>query len=135
MTNEKRNPQNERPVELVLNDPATWAVSNLDLVAETVRDNPFVEYAQVFWNTYQGPFSDIPCNEPLRSVIIRAKRSHPTYASIPDEEYLGDVMALMGTKMLVAHEGMPDHEIRDADLRGSGRLREMSGCQDRPGDQ
>ncbi len=98
--NEERNLQN-RPVELVLDNPATWAVSNLDIVAETVRDNPSVEYAQAFWNTYQGHFSDIPCNRPLRTMIICAKRSHPTYARIPDEEYLGDVIALMGERMLL----------------------------------
>ncbi len=100
---------------LVLEDPSTWTVSSLDQVAEAVRANPSARYAPAFWNTYRGPFSDIPCNEPLRSVIIRAKRSHPTYAPIPDEEYLGDVMALMGTKMLL--DWIPSRETLEHYIR------------------
>ena len=100
---------------LVLENPSTWTVSSLDRVAEAVRANPFAEYAPAFWNTYKGPFSDIPCNEPLRSVIIRAKKSHPTYAPIPDEEYLGDVMALMGVRRLL--DWIPSRETLEHYIR------------------
>lgn len=54
----------------------------------------------MFWNVYRGPFSNIPCNEPLRSIIIKARKSYSTYYPIPEEEYLGDVIALMGEKLL-----------------------------------
>lgn len=78
-----------------LNNPFTWTVSNIDKVAEAVKYHPSAEYAPTFWNTYDGSFNTIPCNKPLRSLIIRAKRPHPAYAPIPDEEYLGDVTAMM----------------------------------------
>ncbi len=54
----------------------------------------------MFWNVYRGPFSNIHCNEPLRSIIIKARKSYSTYYPIPEEEYLGDVIALMGEKLL-----------------------------------
>ena len=85
---------------LVLDDPSTWNDGNIDQVAASVKAGPLAGYAPAFWNIYKGPFSDIPCNEPLRSIITRAKRSHGTYAAIPDMEYLGDVIAMMGMKAL-----------------------------------
>ena len=86
--------------EFQLNNPLTWTINNIDKVAEAVKLNPKEEYTSIFWNTYKGSFSDIPCNEPLREIILKAKKSHSTYHTISDEEYLGDVMALMGMKML-----------------------------------
>lgn len=78
-----------------LHDPSTWTDSNIDRVAAAVKRHPSADYAAAFWNTYAGPFGTVPGNLPLRSLIIRAKRPHSAYALIPDEEYIGDVTALM----------------------------------------
>lgn len=78
-----------------MNNPSTWNDSNIDRVAAAVKRHPSADYAVPFWNTYAGPFGTVPCNLTLRSLIIRAKRPHSAYALIPDEEYIGDVTALM----------------------------------------
>lgn len=83
-----------------INNPSTWTDSNIDQVAAAVKHNPSADYATAFWNTYAGPFGTIPANLPLRSLIIRAKRPHSAYARIPDEEYIGDVTALMWDRRL-----------------------------------
>ncbi len=78
-----------------LNNPFTWSDSNIDQVAAAVKRHPSADYTEVFWNTYAGPFGTVPSNLPLRSLILRAKRPHSAYSLIPDEEYIGDVTALM----------------------------------------
>lgn len=78
-----------------IKDPLTWTASNIDEVAEMVKDCPSAGHSSAFWNTYAGSFGTIPCNLPLRNMILRAKRFHPAYSMIPEEEYVGDVTALM----------------------------------------
>ncbi len=114
---ERRGPGQD---DLVLGDPSTWNDGNIDQVAASVKADPLAGHAPVFWNVYKGPFSDIPCNEPLRSIIIRSKRSHGTYAPIPDMEYLGDVIAMMGMKAL--RDWSPERET----------LAHYIGCRCRP---
>ena len=99
----------------LLNRPSEWTVRNIDEVAAAVREDPQAEGASAFWNVYRGPFSDIPCNEPLRFIIIKARRSYATYYSIPEEEYLGDVIALMGETML--SDWMPEKESLENYIR------------------
>lgn len=86
--------------KLIVHDPSTWTTVNIDKVAALVKNNPSAEYSSAFWNIYNGPFGDVPCNKPLRSIIIKTKKSHSVYHTISDEEYLGDVIALMGEKVL-----------------------------------
>lgn len=115
----ERNVRKEEK-RLEINNPSTWTVSNIDQVAAAVKHHPSAGYSEVFWNTYAGSFGTIPCNIPLRSMIIRAKHHHSAYAMIPDEEYLGDVTALMWAGML--HDWMPDRES----------LERYIGCRCRP---
>lgn len=105
---------------LEINNPSTWTIANIDQVAAAVKRHPSAGYAEVFWNTYVGSFGTIPCNLPLRSMIIRTKRHHSAYAMMPDEEYLGDVTALMWAGML--SDWMPDRES----------LERYIGCRCRP---
>ncbi len=81
--------------EWEINNPFTWSDFNIDQVAAEVKHHPSADYAAAFWNTYAGPFGTVPCNLPLRSLILRAKRPHSAYSLIPDEEFIGDVTALM----------------------------------------
>lgn len=99
----------------LLNHPSEWTAKNIDEVAAAVREDPQSEGATVFWNVYRGPFSDIPCNEPLRSIIIKARKSYSTYYPIPEEEYLGDVIALMGEKLL--SDWIPEKESLEDYIR------------------
>ncbi len=119
---DKENEKNQRKVRgskardnSLLNRPSEWTAKNIDEVAAVVREDPRAEGASAFWNVYRGPFSDIPCNEPLRSIIIKARKSYSTYYSIPEEEYLGDVIALMGEKML--SDWMPEKESLEDYIR------------------
>ncbi|MDO4330190.1 MAG: hypothetical protein Q4C66_12745 [Lachnospiraceae bacterium] len=99
----------------LLNRPSEWTAKNIDEVAAAVREEPWAEAASAFWNIYRGPFSDVPCNEVLRSIIVKAKRSYATYYPIPEEDYLGDVVALMGEKML--SDWMPEKESLENYIR------------------
>lgn len=90
---EKNRQDKDRDLEI--NNPFTWSDSNIDQVAEAVKCHPSADYTEAFWNTYAGPFNTVPCNLPLRSLILRAKRPHSAYKHIPDEEFLGDVTALL----------------------------------------
>lgn len=101
--------------EQLLNHPSDWTTENIDEVAKAVKLNPLAENASVFWNTYKGPFNDIFYNDPLRAIILKAKRSYSAYYPISDEEYLGDVMALMGTKML--SDWFPEKETLEQYIR------------------
>ena len=103
-----------------INNPSTWNDSNIDRVAVAVKRHPSADYAAPFWNTYVGPFGTVPCNLTLRSLIIRAKRPHSAYALIPDEEYIGDVTALMWAGKL--EDWKPGKEA----------LRAYIGCRCRP---
>ena len=78
-----------------INNPFTWTDSNIDQVAAAVKRHPSADYMEVFWNTYAGSFGTVPCNQPLRSLILREKKRQSVYTLIPDEEYIGDVTALM----------------------------------------
>lgn len=101
--------------EQLINHPSDWTMENIDEVAKTVKLNPLMESASVFWNIYHDPFNAIPCNEPLRTIILKAKRSYSAYYPIPDEEYLGDVMALMGAKVL--SDWLPEKETLEHYIR------------------
>ena len=72
-----------------INNPFTWTDSNIDQVAAAVKHHPSADYMEVFWNTYAGSFGTVPCNLPLRSLILREKKRHSAYTLIPDEEYIG----------------------------------------------
>ncbi len=74
----KGSPESERNWEI--KDPLTWTASNIDEVAEMVKCCPLAGHSSAFWNTYAGSFGTIPCNLPLRNMILRAKRSHPAYS-------------------------------------------------------
>jgi len=97
-----------RDRNLEIHNPLTWSDSNIDQVAAEVKYHPSADYAAAFWNTYTGPFGTIPGNLPLRSLILRAKRPHSVYALIPDEEYIGDVTALLWAGRL--EDWKPDKE-------------------------
>lgn len=101
--------------EQLLNHPSEWTAENIDKVARAVKLNPLAENASVFWNIYKGPFNALPYNDPLRIMILKAKRSYSAYYPISDEEYLGDVMALMGAKKLA--DWLPEKETLEQYIR------------------
>lgn len=65
--------------EQLLNQPSEWTAENIDKVARAVKLNPLAENASVFWNIYKGPFNAISYNDPLRMMILKAKRSYSAY--------------------------------------------------------
>ena len=68
----RRNPAKQNTVRRegysLLNRPSEWTVKNIDEVAAVVREKLWAEGASAFWNVYRDPFSDVPCNEVLRSI-------------------------------------------------------------------
>lgn len=81
----RRNPAKQNTVRRegysLLNRPSEWTVKNIDEVAAVVREKLWAEGASAFWNVYREPFSDVPCNEVLRSIKKRIENKMPLYGN------------------------------------------------------